>query len=145
MNHAHESAPWIEQAIGPRQVGGTYRSHHWGTDYEVIAIVRRTDHESTGWHITVRDLPNGPIRTHCTPWHDHDQVLTQPNPQERHAVTSRSVDDFTSTVDGAAAHARLTADEPLAMPATRDELDAAGSPIFDALTAERAGLGDGAA
>ncbi|WP_042404692.1 hypothetical protein [Streptacidiphilus carbonis] len=77
----HEAASyrrWLAREIGPRRVGGVYRSYT-GTVYEVLELDRgpRTVWPLT-WQITVRTLGSTQIRRHCTPWDERDQVLVEP-------------------------------------------------------------------
>lgn len=79
-------AAYLEEAVGPRQVGGTYYSGYWGTTYRVDAIhtgdeARQVLGMASDWAIIETDL-DGPSknhpRTHCTPWHRRDRVIQQP-------------------------------------------------------------------
>jgi hypothetical protein len=77
----HESASylrWLAREIGPRRVGGVYRSYT-GDVYEVLELDRgpRTEWPFT-WQITVRTLGSSRIRRHSTAWDDRDQVLVEP-------------------------------------------------------------------
>lgn len=81
-----DAAAWIAEALGPRQVGGRYRSGYWGDDYAVLAV--RTDRDDwMRWSITVAtdaELAEGGSRTHCTRWDpDHDSVICHPSDQEK--------------------------------------------------------------
>lgn len=60
---------WITTQIGPRVVGGRYRSGYGGTAYEVLAIERGPRRLGTWpvWDITVR-YDDGRQTTHCTSW-----------------------------------------------------------------------------
>jgi hypothetical protein len=58
----------------PRVAGGRYRSHYWGSEYEVLAI------SFTAYgvleFITVRD--DRGARTHATGWDERDEILFDP-------------------------------------------------------------------
>lgn len=58
------------KVIGPRVVGGRYRSAYWGTEYTVLAI----DTSATTPTFTVQD--DHGIRTHSTAWAKRDEVLS---------------------------------------------------------------------
>lgn len=78
----------IARSIGPRRVGGRYRSAYRGRDYEVLAIHVGPD-VIGGWAITVQfdDRPH-PV-THGTDWSTHDQVISQPV-QETFEISGRA-------------------------------------------------------
>ena len=80
--------------VGPRKVGGIYRSGYSGDHYEVLHIGEGYAAEGgtsrinwSPWSITVRSVGGnayGPERTHCTAWVDattdrrtymHDTVI----------------------------------------------------------------------
>ncbi|WP_042422223.1 hypothetical protein [Streptacidiphilus anmyonensis] len=72
---------WLARQIGPRQVGGIYRTGYSGDVYEVLEI----DHGPRSqwpvtWQITVRTVGTDHVRRHCTAWEDRDQVLAEPGP-----------------------------------------------------------------
>ena len=66
----------VESEIGPRALGGRYRSANSGHEYDVLAVAR-DDSLSCGWSITVKfdDRP-WPI-THATPWQAGDEVVRE--------------------------------------------------------------------
>lgn len=70
---------WIAREIGPRRVGGVYRSYT-GDVYEVLALAidQGTRRSWPTWQITVRTLGSTEVRQHCTAWDDRDQVLVEP-------------------------------------------------------------------
>jgi hypothetical protein len=76
VNRADQaSEELVDQQIGPREVGGRYRSGYWGDEYEVVAIDRNPATTWMAWSITVRDV-NGQ-RTHCTAWDPtRDRVIS---------------------------------------------------------------------
>jgi hypothetical protein len=71
---------WVARAIGPRRVGGIYRTHY-GDVYEVLELERDRSACTkwpVTWQITVRTLGSSRIRRHCTAWDERDQVLVEP-------------------------------------------------------------------
>ncbi|MQS17980.1 hypothetical protein F7Q99_38785 [Streptomyces kaniharaensis] len=60
---------WVAQQIGPRKVGGRYRTRH-GYEYDVIAIDPgpRPRTQWPVWQITVIGTEDGIKRSHCTAW-----------------------------------------------------------------------------
>ena len=60
----------VEKCIGPRVVGGHYRSGYWGITYVVVSIDVGEDSQIpwSDWSITERDDADGRIRVHCTAW-----------------------------------------------------------------------------
>jgi hypothetical protein len=68
---------WVARQIGPRKVGGRYRSHYGDAVYEVLAIEPGPRSTWPTWQITVRG-EGGQIRSHCTAWDERDQVVTEP-------------------------------------------------------------------
>ncbi|WP_327075618.1 hypothetical protein OG196_43630 (plasmid) [Kitasatospora purpeofusca] len=73
---------WVARQIGPRAVGGYYRSHHSDIVYEVLAIEpgpRRPAWPT--WKITVRELGASRSYWHCTAWDERDQVVAVPGEQ----------------------------------------------------------------
>ncbi|MFD8597484.1 hypothetical protein ACFV1L_21020 [Kitasatospora sp. NPDC059646] len=70
---------WVARQIGPRRVGGIYRSGYSGAVYEVLAV---DPGPRTGtwpvWQITVRILGGTRAIEHCTGWEDRDRVLAEP-------------------------------------------------------------------
>ena len=69
---------WLALQIGPRRVGGVYRSYT-GDVYEVLELDRGPRKEwPVAWQITVRTLGSSRIRRHCTAWDERDQVLVEP-------------------------------------------------------------------
>ena len=73
----------IAKEIGPRVVGGIYRTPYGGYEYEVLHI--GTGKESripwAQWSITVRVASDSvkSVRTHCTSWDDREAVISQPS------------------------------------------------------------------
>lgn len=63
----------IEQAIGPRVVGGTYRSGYWQQNYTVLSI----DRVNKPWGRVMRVLwDDGRETEHSTSWDPkRDRVL----------------------------------------------------------------------
>ena len=72
--------------VGPRKVGGIYRSGYSGDVYEVlhIGIGHETRIHWSPWSITVRTVGDDWTRTHCTAWcdestdrrtHMHDSIV----------------------------------------------------------------------
>ncbi|WP_042370527.1 hypothetical protein [Streptacidiphilus neutrinimicus] len=70
---------WVAAQIGPRQVGGVYRTRH-GDVYEVLDIEPGPRPTWPTWRISVRTLGSDTVRRHCTAWEDRDQVLAEPGP-----------------------------------------------------------------
>ncbi|WP_327071888.1 hypothetical protein [Kitasatospora sp. NBC_01302] len=71
---------WVARQIGPRRVGGIYRSAYI-TDipYEVLAIEPGPREGWPTWQITVRTVGEDRIRRHCAAWdHERDVVIAQP-------------------------------------------------------------------
>lgn len=68
---------WVARQIGPRKVGGRYRSRYSGKTYEVLAIEPGPRPTWPTWQITVRG-EDGQIRSHCTAWEERDQVIAEP-------------------------------------------------------------------
>jgi hypothetical protein len=78
---------YVAEAIGPRRVGGVYRSGYWGITYRVEEI-----HTGPGgpipwseWAIVATDLDGptpGRTRTHCTAW-DPGADTERPDPGQR--------------------------------------------------------------
>lgn len=63
-------------AIGPRKVGGSYRSGYWGENYTVLAIGLGADILG-GWNMTCR-WADGRTTTHATAWEPRrDRVLEE--------------------------------------------------------------------
>ncbi|MFJ5927614.1 hypothetical protein ACIQF6_33965 [Kitasatospora sp. NPDC092948] len=70
---------WVARQIGPRQVGGIYRSGYAGAVYEVLAIDPGPRIGAWPvWRITVRLLGATAAVQHCTAWEARDQVLAEP-------------------------------------------------------------------
>lgn len=69
---------WVRKQIGPRTVGGQYRSHNGGETYSVLAIEPGPRDSWPVWQITVLDDGATEPKSHCTAWNDRDQVLFQP-------------------------------------------------------------------
>lgn len=67
---------WTDTEIGPRQVGGRYRSGYYGMRYEVLAVHRNVP--VWGWAMTVR-WADGRTTSHSTAWRNgQDEVISQP-------------------------------------------------------------------
>lgn len=72
---------YVTKALGPRRVGGRYRSSYWGTAYEVLAVNITREHGALCWWVTERDIEGpdaGRIRTHATSWDRRDKIIFQP-------------------------------------------------------------------
>ncbi|MGW4651319.1 hypothetical protein [Kitasatospora sp. NPDC004289] len=69
---------WVARQIGPRAVGGYYRSYHSGVVYEVLAVDPGPRPQWPTWKITVRTLGESTSRWHCTGWDERDQVVAAP-------------------------------------------------------------------
>lgn len=70
---------WVDECLGPRQVGGRYHCGYWAQDYTVVAIERGPREGWPVWQITVRDDGDGQTRSHCTAWEPKcDRVLAEP-------------------------------------------------------------------
>jgi hypothetical protein len=68
----------VARAIGPRRVGGIYRTHYDDV-YEVLELDRGPREVwPLTWQITVRTLGENQIRRHCTPWDERDRVVVEP-------------------------------------------------------------------
>ncbi|MEE1783046.1 hypothetical protein PUR71_08970 [Streptomyces sp. SP17BM10] len=72
---------WVARQIGPRRVGGFYRSVYSDTVYEVLAIDPGPRESWPVWQITVRTLGESSSRWHCTAWDERDQVVAAPGEQ----------------------------------------------------------------
>ncbi|MGW4806394.1 hypothetical protein [Kitasatospora sp. NPDC004272] len=70
---------WVAREIGPRRVGGLYRTGPFDPVYEVLAIDPGPRTEWPTWQITVRTLGETRIRTHCTAW--EGEVVAEPGEQ----------------------------------------------------------------
>lgn len=75
--HDHFMDDMIDRAIGPRRVGGRYRSAYSGQEYEVLAITRASN-AAGDWSITVQYDDRARPTTHATTWSPRDQVVWQP-------------------------------------------------------------------
>jgi hypothetical protein len=72
---------WAARQIGPRRVGGIYRSGGSGDVYQVLDIQPGPRPSWPIWQITVQYLDISEARTHCTAWNErHDQVVAEPGP-----------------------------------------------------------------
>ncbi len=71
---------WVAANIGPRKVGGRYRSGYDGGEYTVTAIDPGPREGWPVWQITVlHDGSDYPV-SHCTAWDpQRDQVLSEPD------------------------------------------------------------------
>ncbi|WP_043736017.1 hypothetical protein [Nocardia asiatica] len=65
----------VVEGIGPRRVGGVYRSYDTGSVDTVVAI--ETAAFDMPWAITVRG-EDGVLRRHCTAWDQRNEILRQP-------------------------------------------------------------------
>lgn len=80
---ARKAINWAEQIIGPRQVGGVYRSDYSGVTYRVERILHGEDARAQiPWSdvaIVEVDLDGssaGQRRVHCTEWdHRRDKIM----------------------------------------------------------------------
>ncbi len=75
MTHSADTLAYIDECIGPRRVGGRYRSYYWDTEYEVLAI-DRDPADTPLWSITVKFADRSGPTQHCTPWDSRDRVVT---------------------------------------------------------------------
>ncbi|MEU7855222.1 hypothetical protein [Nonomuraea sp. NPDC049141] len=57
---------WVDEQIGPRQVGGRYDHGYEDSTYDVLAIERGPRDTWPIWRIQVRDQAGE--RWHCTAW-----------------------------------------------------------------------------
>ncbi|MFE4604319.1 hypothetical protein ACFRKE_26095 [Kitasatospora indigofera] len=69
---------WVARQIGPRAVGGFYRSAYSDVVYEVLAIEPGPRPQWPTWKITVRTLGESTSRWHCTAWDERDHVVAAP-------------------------------------------------------------------
>jgi hypothetical protein len=71
---------WVAANIGPRKVGGRYRSGYSGGEYTVLAIEPGPREGWPVWRITVlHDGWDYPV-SHCTAWDPkRDRVLAEPD------------------------------------------------------------------
>ncbi|MFF2080603.1 hypothetical protein ACFVXG_38295 [Kitasatospora sp. NPDC058162] len=73
---------WVARQIGPRAVGGYYRSGYSDTVYEVLAIEPGPLPGWPVWRITVRTLGETSSRWHCSAWDERrDRVVAEPGAQ----------------------------------------------------------------
>ncbi|MFF1908256.1 hypothetical protein [Kitasatospora sp. NPDC058218] len=72
---------WVARQIGPRAVGGYYRSAHSDVVYEVLAVEPGPLPGWPVWKITVRQLGESRSYWHCTAWDERDQVVAEPGEQ----------------------------------------------------------------
>ncbi|MGE7437021.1 hypothetical protein [Kitasatospora sp. NPDC001175] len=72
---------WVARQIGPRAVGGFYRSAYSDVVYEVLAIESGPRPQWPTWKITVRTLGESTSRWHCTAWDERDQIVAEPGEQ----------------------------------------------------------------
>ncbi|MFF4344255.1 hypothetical protein ACFY00_30550 [Kitasatospora sp. NPDC001540] len=70
---------WVAREIGPRRVGGLYRTSPFDPVYEVLAIEEGPRTEWPTWQITVRVLGETRIRTHNAAW--EGEVVAEPGEQ----------------------------------------------------------------
>lgn len=73
--------PLAAKEIGPRVVGGRYRSAYRGLEYDVVDITRSSA-LCGGWSITVQYADRPCPVTHATAWHPDDEIVATP-PQLR--------------------------------------------------------------
>jgi hypothetical protein len=74
-----EYRKWVAEQIGPRKVGGRYRSGYDGGEYEVVGIDPGPRDTWPIWEITVRRTEGrrSVEVSHCTAWDpDRDEVLS---------------------------------------------------------------------
>lgn len=102
--------PFQSQVVGPRLVGGVYRSSYWHEDYEVTQVMCGFSYvsrkyvgrepvielEGGGVEISVRWMKSGRTSRHCTSWDlDHDKVISQPPlPQRVRLINRKRVFQF---------------------------------------------------
>lgn len=70
----------IDSEIGPRVVGGRYKSACTNREYEVLAITRSPE-LSCGWSITVQHEDRSWPTTHATAWNSADTIVQSPASQ----------------------------------------------------------------
>ncbi|GLW73694.1 hypothetical protein Kpho02_59920 [Kitasatospora phosalacinea] len=70
---------WVARQIGPRRVGGLYRTTEHDPVYEVLAIEAGPRTEWPTWQITVRTLGETRIRMHNAAW--EGEVAAEPGEQ----------------------------------------------------------------
>jgi len=76
---------WLALQIGPRRVGGIYRTYT-GDVYEVLELDRGPRKTwPHAWQITVRTMGSTQVRRHCTAWDERDQVLVEPGEHQESA------------------------------------------------------------
>lgn len=70
---------WVAAEIGPRKVGGRYRTRH-GYEYDVLAIDPgpRPRTQWPVWQITTIGVQDGIQASHCTAWDEGDEVVKEP-------------------------------------------------------------------
>ncbi|MFD8706836.1 hypothetical protein ACFV1W_30250 [Kitasatospora sp. NPDC059648] len=68
---------WVAEKIGPREVGGRYRTYT-GYEYTVLSIEPGPRDSWPTWQITTRGVEDGAVRAHCTGWDERDQVVSGP-------------------------------------------------------------------
>ncbi|MEY1677695.1 hypothetical protein AB4Z55_26335 [Gordonia sp. ABKF26] len=70
----------VEREIGPRVVGGRYKSAYREREYEVLAISRSPE-LLCGWNITVQHVDRPGPTTHATAWDAADEIVHHPRGQ----------------------------------------------------------------
>ncbi|GAA2121494.1 hypothetical protein GCM10009759_71270 [Kitasatospora saccharophila] len=69
---------WAARQIGPRAVGGFYRSAFSDVVYEVLAIEPGPRPQWPTWKITTRQLGESTSRWHCAAWDERDHIVALP-------------------------------------------------------------------
>jgi len=102
---------WVAEQIGPRQVGGRYRTYT-GYEYQVLEIEPGPRPTWPTWRITIRGVEDGTERWHCTAWDERDQVLTGEARSGHKTWLDASVAEWPAGAEQATAQAVLQALEP---------------------------------
>ena len=75
---------WVDECLGPQQVGGRYHCGYWNQGYTVVAIERGPREGWPVWQITVLGDGEERTRSHCTAWEPkRDRVLPAPDAEAR--------------------------------------------------------------
>ncbi|MFB7672249.1 hypothetical protein ACFC26_12615 [Kitasatospora purpeofusca] len=101
---------WVARQIGPRAVGGFYRSAYSDVVYEVLAIESGPRPVWPTWKITVRTLGESTSRCHCAAWDERDQVVAAPG-EEALTVWAEHTLSRPAESDGALLEQRHLLDE----------------------------------
>lgn len=97
-------ARYLRAVLGPREVGGRYRSGYFNEEYTVLKI--KIDYIQEKWSITVAtddELRRGKRREHMTPWdHSRDRIVRNAaaNEDYRRAHAAECVDFWRAYVKG---------------------------------------------